>query len=477
MKKLKYFFCISAAIFFIVQSAAAQTATGDDAVSEVSKVTAGRFNSDVDSFFDVNNWNDFGMTKWFSFLQMGDISSTDVPAWEGGLAIKMSKVYVGVYYNGKFNRGVQSQNMETTNTQTGEKTNGYNYDPSFTIPPDQGITHDNFFGILLGVGGHGIKLTVKDNLFTFDAPIYAGSSFPYTAGNVSGTVAEGATGIYLYRRESIIPKLQWGAASDMAFGKYKTRPSASIALAINLDEETAKLTDPDGTAHYVTDYSKNTLTPIINIDSGGIGFFEGDWGKLSFGVNEEVSMTINGEGDQGAVKWGNKLSPYAGFEYQPTKFFKLGAELRVPVHFGWNPNTAFYFGVGAKGKDQTAMAGLDNNTIGDYLEGDWSTIKTGFQLGLGFIDEITGKPTLFRQINLNWGIKINLPAFAAVGTIDDASTPNVITQEKVNIWYPADYLQEFSVGLTFFITENILIDGSFIINQIPFGRVLISIKH
>jgi len=477
MKKLIYFIFLAAAIFFTVQSASAQTATGDDAVSEVSKVTAGRFNSDVDSFFDVNKWDDFGMKKWFGFLQMGNISGIDAPAWEGGLAIKLSKVYVGVYYNGKFNRGVQSQNIETTNMQTGETTNGYDY-VSFTLPPDQGITHDNFFGVLFGFSGHGIKFTVKDNLFTFDAPIYTSSPFPYTTtGGISGITAAGAAGSYLYRSQSITPKIQWGAASDVTLGKYTTRPSAGIALAINFDEETARLTDPDGTAHDIIDYGRNTLTPIINFDSGGINFFAGDWGKLSFGVNEEIDFTINGEGNKGAVKWGNKLSPYAGFEYQPTGFFKLGAELRIPVHFGWNPNTAFYFGVGAKGKEQTAMAGLNNNNIDDYLEGDWTTIKTGFQLGLGFIDEITGKPTLFKQINLNWGIKINLPAFAVIGTVDDVSAPGVVTQEKVNIWYPADYLQEFSIGLTFFITDNVLIDGSFFYNQIPFGRVLISVKH
>jgi len=280
----------------------------------------------------------------------------------------------------------------------------------------------------------------------------------------------------------------------MAFGKYKTKPSAAIALEIGFAERLFNFTDPDGTVHHVGNYNGNYLVPTISFDTGGIKFFEGDWGKLSFGATEDFNLRIQGEGNENAVAWGNKLAPYSRFEYLPTKFFKLGAELNLPVHVGWNPNTAYYFGIGARGRDRTDVGTITNGNINNYLAGDWSTIKTGFQLGLGFVDDIIGKPSLLKQLNLNWGIKINLPAFAAVGTVNDTRDADgellQVTQREANVWYPADYLQEFSIGLTFFITDKILIDAGLdlrsgatdwrrwgLTQSIVLGRVLFSIKH
>jgi len=514
MKKLKYFICFAAVLLLTAQFAAAQSAagmphniaTGNDSVSELKNASSGRFNNDVDSFFHVNRWSDFGMTKWFSFLQMGDIDRTAGAVWEGGLGIKLTKAYVSVYYNGRFNQGVESQGVETTDTQTGVTTDGYNVTGPANYPYNgattQGITRNNFFGILVGFGTNGVKFTVRDTITTFDAPVYTNTGFSFPGAGGSEDVAADATGKYLYRNGSITPKIQWGSATDMAFGKYKTKPSAAIALEIGFNEQLFNFTDPDGTVHHVGNYNGNYLVPTISFDTGGIKFFEGDWGMLSFGASEEFSFTVKGEGDKKAVPWGNRLSPYARFEYLPTKFFKMGAELNVPVHVGWNSESSsvnpYYFGIGAKGKKpgNVNIDSIDSTDITSYLEGDWSTIKTGFQLGLGFIDEITGKNTLFKKINLNWGIKINLPAFATVGTeeetLKDPTDPDSdiikVEQKKANVWYPADYLQEFSLGLTFFITDNILIDASFDLSKmnwkkwgltesVTLGRILFSIKH
>jgi hypothetical protein len=515
MKKLKYFICFAAVMFLITQFAAAQSPsgqphnvqTGNDAASEFRAAVQQRFNNDVDSFFHVNRWNDMGITKWYSFLQMGDISTTDTttPAWEGGLGIKLSKAYVSVYYNGRFNNGVNQQGTETTNVQTGDSTKGYNVIsatsyPVTPVPGTVGIVDNNFFGVLVGLGNNSFKFTVLDTLTTYDTPVYTNTGFGYTtSGGVAKTVAADATGKYLYRNGTVTPRIQWGAATDMALGKYKTRPSAFISLAINFDEQIFNFVDPDGTEHHVGNYNDNRLTPTLNFDTGAIKFFEGDWGKLSFGGVEEFNITITGEGDQDAVPWGNKLAPYSRFEYQPTSYLKVGAELNVPIHFGWNPNTRYYFGVGARGQGAGAIGGLDNTpvTMAAYLAPDWSTIKTGFQLGLGFIDGITGKPSLFKQINLNWGIKVNLPAYSVLGTSVEARDPvtgdlQTVTETEANVWYrPPNYLQEFSLGLTFFITEKIFIDAGFdltpttgtnwkrwgLSESIVLGRVLISLKH
>jgi hypothetical protein len=492
MKKLKFFICFAAVLFLTTQFAAAQT-LGDDPASEVNKAS-GRFVSDVDLFFGVNDWADLGAAKWFSFLQMDEIEpvgadgnpSTWSPIWEGGLALQLSRVYVALYYNGTFNRGVQSQGTETINTATGVTTNGLSLDTgfnwgtrTFTTAPGR-IYNNNFYGVLVGFGNHGIKLTVQDTLSTIDVPVFT------TAGDAANNVAPDAIGKYISRTGNIIPTLQWGAAQDMIIGKYATRPSASFALDIGFAESLLDLTDPDGTIHHLGNYDDNYLTPTISIDSGGIGFFKGEWGSLSFGASETFTFRIKGEGTESAIPWGNKLAPYAKFSYEPVDYFKLAAKLNVPVWVGWHTNTDYYFGVGARG-DVSSVYNTPPTTTN--LVGDWATLVTGFQLGLGFIDGITGKNTLFQKFNLNWGITVNLPAFATVGTVDDAiAGPDTVRQTKTNIWYPNTVLQTFTAGLTFFITDKILIDAGFdltgfnwknwgLTESVTLGRVLISVKH
>jgi len=222
MKKLKFYICFAAVLLIATHFAAAQT-FGKDPVSEL-KNSSLRFTTDVDLYFGVNDWADVGVTKWFSFL-----------IWEGGLALQLSKVYLATYYNGTFNRGVESQGTETIDLVSGETNKGFPLTAGFPAAGQTGtIKRNNYFGVLAGIGKHGFKFTLKDTLTTTDVPVY--TTGVYTDPN-AGTdpnpekAAKDAIGKYLYRKGDITPALQWGASEDMSFGKYVTRPSIGLALA------------------------------------------------------------------------------------------------------------------------------------------------------------------------------------------------------------------------------------------------------
>ena len=497
MKKLKFFICFAAVLFLTTQFAVAQQpGFSDDPKSEL-KANSLRFNTDIDLYHSVNDWADIGVTKWFSFLQMGAVpapaSVTMGPNWEGGLALQMSKVYIAAYYNGQFNEGTDDQGTEYINVQTGESYKGF---PAGSITKvNVGIERYNYFGIMAGVGGHGFKFSLLDRMTTRDVPIYVpnngiGFPDPFDPGNPNAeNAAEGAVGKYLYRNGRIMPKAQWGAAKDLTFGKYALRPNASFALDINFDEEEwYDLTDPDGNSHHFGTYNNpaQTLTPIVEFDTNGINFIpKAEWGNLVFGAIEEFRFTVQGENDLNGdhdqdskvVEWRNRFRPYARFSYQPVSYFRLASRLLVPVNVGWNPSNQYWFGIGARGNGSGGTAN------------DFPFLEAAFQLSLGFIDEISGKPSILERFKINWGIKVNLPGFVTLGTVVER-TPNDelidVTTTGKNQWLRSNPLQTFTAGITFNITDKALIDAGVdmtnwrtwsLTQPVTLTRVLISVKH
>ena len=496
MKKLKFYICFAAVLFLTTQFAVAQVQDlGDDPISGTARATNGRFDSDVDLFFDVNSWADMGAAKWFSFLQMGNIDINGIApwkVWEGGLAIQLSKAYIAVYYNGTYNGGYNDQGEEYISLTDGTSHRGHKLS-SFAPSSVGDIDHNNYFGILVGLEKNSFKFTLKEESKTIDVPIYNDTLapypdplYPYTDINkaAGSPAAPDAAGKYLFRNGTITPMIQWGASQDMNFGKYPTRPSASVSIAINYkNEEVWDLTDPDGTAHHYAEYGNNTITPIINFDTGGINFFSGEWGAFSFGVGETFGIQFTGEGDQKAVPWVNTLTPYAKFNYSPVNYFRLAAKLNVPVLVGWDKDDAYYFGIGARGNNNPINSDSPGSGYDTYAD-EFPTLNTGFQLDLSFIDDITGKNTLLKKFRINWGIKVNLPGFTVTGKAEDnttATTPPTYYQNTSKVrWVrpdgPMDYFQKLNVGITFNITDKVLIDSGVDFKDFSW-KFLISVKH
>jgi hypothetical protein len=503
MMKLKQYICLAAVLVMSTQALAAQTAPaapaapnpafkGQDPSSAMADVTNRRFITDVDRFLDVNYWAAVEFSKWFSYLKLNEINVASDPtsAWEAGTALQLSNAYVGVYYYGKYNRGSQGEGEVTTTwddngaaIKTGPDKN------NLPDSPNDGIEHNNYFGILLGIKDSGLKLTIEESLKTMDVPFIVDDKDNPTA-----------SGYYRGRGGKVTPKLYWGAARDMSFGKFKARPSASLGLAVEFSEFEYRLTDDSGTVtEEEEDFSNNKLKPSLGVDTGSISLWSGDWGSLSFGLSEEFGVTINGNGsnyrypnqpgdapDTGkGVEWWNRLVPYADFSYKAADFFSLGAKLNVPLRFGWDGTSGNYFGVGAYGANITNISNV---------ELDLPTIGTGFQLSFkdgAIFDKLADKVGILNKLVLNWGVKVNLPGYLYTGkyVYDDHNTdyPNGVRIQKDNIHYwiqgESGLLQSVDVGMTIYLTPYVIIDLSLentpnqvVGNITTSGKALISIK-
>ncbi|MCL2761967.1 MAG: hypothetical protein FWD36_02015 [Treponema sp.] len=444
IQKLKPIICFAAVLLLSTQVLWAQPAppaftptdpefVGVDPASAMGEATNFRFLTDVDSFFHVNYWQDLEAAKWFSYLKMQDIK-TGSP-WEMGLALGLENAYVGLYYHGQFNDGVEQ--LGTLNHDNRTWTGGISGD----------ISRRNYFGLLLGKGDHGLKFSINQSLVTYDFEGYHDTEFIHYRG----------------QHGSVTPAFQWGSAKDLEIGKRTWRPSAGLALEVNFNNRTTvSITDKDGNTDYddATANANSSMRPIITFDTGYISLWDGDWGTMTFGVSEEFSLTIEGEGTESAVEWDNILTPYLAFNYTVTEYFALGTKLTVPILCGWNPANDIYFGVGAK-----------NNTDKENLP----ALATGFQLKGSILNNWVGKYLLpLDKLSVNWGVKANLPGYFTTSNYDNDTR---IDSARRRGWVTGDndnFLQMVTFGFTYELAPNAIFDCTFGNNSF---KLLFSIRH
>ena len=524
MKKLRFFICLVAVLLVSTQVLTAQvtgSATADPG-SNISGSTFGRFRNDVDRYFNVNDWVDVQFNKWFSFLRMDDIGNAGGitnEVWDGGLAIQLPKeTHLGLYYKGRYNSGQRTDTRTTTIddavnggtiTRTGPDFGGMNlWNGGGTLPGGAGpnnVEHRNYFGVLLGTGNHGFRLTVEDNLDNIDYPyVYTSATKPAaTQAQIDAgaknfqEIPIGTEGSFRKHGGYIKPSIMWGAASPMNFGKYSSKPNVRVDLRVQYANsyELTNLVTPSGdTLDDIRYYNGNTLTPLIAIDSNRIVLWSGDWGTLGFGASNEFDFSITDDGANGMDSWNDKLQPYAIFTYTATDYLSFAARLDVPLQFGWTNNGPgvadnTYFGIGPR-----AVAA-------DYNHTNLPIFRAGFQLKGSFLDKLADRYGIFDKLAFNFGIRVNLPGYLYATNYtyynhdeydpDAAGSPYYpdgvqVTSNGVHHYLrPTNWLEQVAWGLTFFLTPNISIDATLandwkqwgFNSDIILGSVLISIKH
>jgi hypothetical protein len=475
MKKLKILICLTAVMLIGTQALVAQS-------SATLNVTNGRFTTDVDNFFHVNYWAGMEFSKWFSYLKLEDIkiTSPDLLPWEAGFALKTSKAHLGFYYSGTFNTGDQlNEHVETIYYDDGSVTKDWPDVTTAGFRTDyNGITHNNLYGILVGVKDMGWQITLADTLKTLDLPQVRASADIAADGFYTGSPAVPAEseGSYRSRENSITPKLTWGMAKDITVGKYSVRPSASIALRVSFDEEEYNLIDPDGEEIHIEDFSGNSLAPTIDFDTGSATLWSGDWGKISLGIYELFGLSIQGAGNNSTVaSWNNRLAPYAKFSFDVAPGLNLGAKLNVPIVFGGAPGTT---------EDYDGYFG-----IGHYDPAGYSlfpTLGIGVQYVFtsdGIFGETVEKLRINEKLRFNLGINVYLPGYeySSEYTYDDHVTnPTAIeiTETRGHRWFRSygtdEFLQIVSFGINFAFTPNFVIDAAIKEGD---GKILLSVKY
>jgi len=478
IQKLKPIICFAAVLLFCTQMLAAQT-------SATNAVTQGRFTTDVDNYMDVNDWADVELNKWLGYLKMESIDN--LSDWQGGLALKLSKLYVGFFYKGQFNSGSNFEGDITYTYQDNSIASKSGQMDLANLNPVNGlwttaamnsrITHSNFYSILVGMGDHGIKFSVNDRLRTTDIP------YVYTeADRVIGgeNIPADSEGKYWYRTGDVTPKIEWGTAKPMELGKFSAKPSASLALAVSYNNWGLDLQDSDGNVISIDNFGTATgtaITPIFGVATGDLLLWSGDWGNFYFGASDEFKLQINNEGNGKELPWENKLEPFVSFSYQPSENMGLGAKLTLPVYLGWNGTTGTFIGVGAKGTGVTRPAPLADDDLLPVL-------AVGFQLKGAYFESIAAKYSIVNKLVCNFGIGVNLPSYLYSGNYnydDRDGDPEKVVIAKDNYSHKwakhSQWLQRVSGGLALYLTPKVVFDAAYVYDGDSDLQFLISVKH
>lgn len=428
--------------------------------SPTKKASAGRFLTDVDRFVSVTDWADIPLQSWFSYINLshGELGGDYNNSWEIGFAKKLKTVYLGAGFQGKFWNGSSGWGAVTDNHDTAN--------PGFTGPT---VDLSNPFG----TGGDlevayptgmsppdGVKANA-DNVFNFLVGFSNGSAlkFKLTEKNVftriEGPIViddDGATrkGYARKLNGTITPAVEYGFSKDIEVGAFKVRPKAALDLAIAFNE--SELQDGDSTV--LANFTQNTMTPLLTLDTGANSFFIWEGGSLGVGLANKIGFkyqdtTRSGtpaESEQGqdakVSDWLEVFTPYARFTQQINPAFTVKAALDIPLSI----EAGGYLGIyDAQVKDASGNNGAASLSGSDSAGGAFPRLRLGAQYA--FKD---GK--LADKLALNIGVTVYLPALAYTDAHierDGNGDIDYVTENYKWTWTTKDVLQDLSLGATF----------------------------
>ncbi|MDR2491073.1 MAG: hypothetical protein LBD20_06695 [Spirochaetaceae bacterium] len=414
--------------------------------SPTSSATGGRFTTDVDNFISTTDWAGVPVENWFSYLNIGNSSGGLAPTgpWEIGFAKKLSKLYIGLSYSGKFWNGESGFGTITEDplgTFTGPTVDITDPATVTFLTSGSGISASskNVVSLLFGFE-NGSALKVK---FTED------NGFNRKEGDiiVKKTGEDDRIGFGRVLDGSFTPSVEWGTAKPLEFGKFSIKPKATLDLKVGFNEQEVQV----GGETVWANFRQNSLTPTLALDSGANTFWSSNGGSFGIGLADKVSFLYKDEPDGQDAKvgdWKNVLTPYARFTQVLSDSFAVKAALDVPFSIEAGGKLGFY--------DATVASGGSLDTSGDTTDAGFPRLRIGTQY------KFKGG-----KLALNAGVIVYLPALVysdATATMEQDSDGNDTTVvEKVESehsweWKTKGTLQELKLGMSFKFTDNAMLD-------------------
>lgn len=448
--------------------------------SPTSLATAGQFATDVDRFVSTTDWADIPLQSWFSYINLSADKGINNPyntSWEFGFAKKLSTLYLGLSYQGRFWKGSTGWGAITEDIQN----DGFSAGPFIDVSNilTGGITGpsssssgvsangaDNVFSFLLGFdNGQALKLKLTEkgdgtSPFTRkEGPVLVGK----------GSALTGATdvqkGYYRELKETLIPSVEYGFSKPLEMGAFSLQPKVTLDLELSFNEQDLSW---DNETRYA-DFTENSMSPTLTIDSGaaykigeslGIGVVE----KLNYKYTDakardkdgnEISTSQKGEGAD-ITAWKNVITPYIRFTQVIDPSFTVGASLDLPFSIENDTSTEYS---GTFGFYDATKASAYNSF--DVKQNDaFPKLRIGGQYQFK-----NGK--LADKLALNAGVTVYLPALLYTDATTSVDSDGKVTEVKTESkWEWKNHqndsgdekIQELSLGATLKIGEHGALD-------------------
>jgi len=428
--------------------------------SPQSTTTEGRYRSNADNFIRPDQYTGVRFDKWFgmvSFL-MDDNNNGIATA---GFATKISKVYIGAFYNGNFWAGKPSNNYveEEPATVPAGGTAGKAYDVYTGINVGDNTKNPvNNASILIGLADMGFRLSYLTNYQLFKKSDIVTNNQLYKN----------------YRMETgyIAPQIAWAMAKDLT--KNGIRPYVTVDLIFDRDyqkTETSGADSSSNTGEYIVQ-SLNHFDPSLSLGLGGYTFLNKDGFRLSADLDYVLTLNF----------YDNEYSYVENSKYKTRKIkgtFSPGTQPYVERFFVRNIVTPSLSG--QWGKDRIALRFKLNLPLTfASLEQNFMKLDSSNEL----IYDGASKTTttfLFRpdvrlamqykiipdRLTLNAGARIQATAITVDKVDQEDYTNGIKTGSKryhnkafLNTGTGTQFVSRFSIGPTFNFTENFWVEAS-----------------
>jgi len=432
--------------------------------SPQSTITEGRYRSNADNFIRPDQYTGVSFNKWFGMVSfLSDENQNGIATI--GLATKTNSVYIGAFYSGNFWANAPSNNY------TEEEFAGKTRDIYNNISVGGASNPVNNAALLIGAANMGFRLTYRTNYQWFkESDIVTGNQLYKN---------------YRVERGYIAPQIAWGMAKDLT--KNGIRPYLTVDMVIDRDYQNTETDGPDGAATTIDPdtgnivvigntganigRSLNHIDPSIALGLGGFTLLNKDGFRLSadldyvltFNIyNNEYSYVENGAYKTGVIKgtYSPGSNPYVEQSFvsnmvTPSLSGQWSKD-RLALRFKLNLPLTF------ENKEQNSMT-LDSSNNLIYNGASYSTFTFIFRPDIRLALQYKIVPD---RLTLNAGGRIQATA-VTLDTIDQTnyvngnktSTRTIHNESYINIGSGTLFVSRFSIGPTFFFTENVWLEA------------------
>jgi hypothetical protein len=282
--------------------------------SNTSRATVGNFGTDVDDFLDVHSYGDVKFDKWFGYggfvTTSGQSTGLELNL---GYARRLGDLYLGAFYAGQiteWNNGSAGEDETTdTTTTTNTLTGGTYQQTGENNTTSNNSTNTPYFynnlGVLIGIGGMGIKVGFYEDLQGSDK--YNGTASDITtAGGVTTVNADISD--YSKLTGWMAPYLGWGMQLPLGDMLLKPKVGANLNFRLNYEKYTAAARSasnssspnvsnngtPVGT-HGTVEYYRDEgyFAPVISLGAD-LDFAEQDSSQIGVGLTYDIAFGLYG---------------------------------------------------------------------------------------------------------------------------------------------------------------------------------------
>jgi len=456
--------------------------------SNASKATFGEITTDVDNFLDSAGYKDIELGNFFLYNRFG--ANIPQAKLDIGAALNAGSLYLGFYYNGRV----------TGNREGPSRSGEY-----FLVDPDPGNTDQSNgekmkysarnkaasgadYGVLVGVGGIGIKFTYEDDLTIAGAyaslsaaETLTGTAIPsFEVGLNLGPLSKIGLSLPIEHNRQQTTTFLGSGSGTVDYSSFDRSNGANVSNRASIFEAQGNYVQPD--VYVKLDFSEMgikgfTLENNLRLRLYGLPAFGNSKALSGVGyimTTYDSNKTVNGDASESTSVWDKRfwiedqITPAFNFSNAPSgksegegeaegeksggSKFTYSATVALPIGVRFVSHSMNY------SRTSSGTATLDNIDIKDFYKG------SSFSLGISPALSAGIQYQVVKPFAVQAGINAELFTVSMVSDKTAKTTPDSSAEIAAHVATLGGYSADSSAVNTFFTYPKLSFGAGFTIS-------------